>query len=283
MLRRPATPDDYEAVVALFHTYDIREHGETDMDVATVRDILGPQGTESLVVEDGGRLVGLASVAENGELESVVDPGRPAADDLHRDLLRWVVERARERGIGRVEHWAGTNPRGAAVLLTEAGFAHVRTVWKMRRVLTGELPVPVWPDGVQVVPFDDPHATWELVMRGFAGTFGSHHRPYDDWALHALGDGRSAICVAQDGVLVGVATTGQRAGDGYVGQLTVAPEHRGRGIALALLHEAFRRDAAQGLPATQLGVDGENEGARRLYDKAGMSVAGEYRRWERDV
>ncbi|MFN2521974.1 MAG: GNAT family N-acetyltransferase [Mycobacteriales bacterium] len=281
MIRRSATPADAEAVVALFRAYDLVEHGESDIDLDDVRALLTPAGTDSVLVEDDGRFVGLACVAANGEVESLVDP--VVGNDLHRDLLAWIVERARARGIARLEHWAGTRADGAARLLSEAGFAHARTVWKMRRELTGELPTPVWPAGVQVVPFDDPHAVWELVMRGFAGAFGSHQRPYDEWALHALGTDRSAICAAQDGVLVGVATTALRAGDGYVGQLTVAPEHRGRGIALALLHETFRRDAARGLPATQLGVDGENEGARRLYDKAGMSVVGEYRRWERDV
>ena len=84
-------------------------------------------------------------------------------------------------------------------------------------------------------------------------------------------------------MLVAVATHAVRLGDGHVGQLAVDAAHRGRGLVLALLHEVFRRDTAAGRPRTTLGVDGENDGARRLYDRAGMHVVQEFHRWERDV
>jgi ribosomal protein S18 acetylase RimI-like enzyme len=113
--------------------------------------------------------------------------------------------------------------------------------------------------------------------------YGSHQRPYDEWALFALGDGRDVICAAAGDDLIGVAAVGARNGEGHVAQLAVLSAARGRGVASALLHEAFRRDAAAGLEATALSVDGENVGARRLYERAGMSVEREYRRWERDI
>ncbi|MCW2606025.1 MAG: hypothetical protein JWO60_718, partial [Frankiales bacterium] len=47
--------------------------------------------------------------------------------------------------------------------------------------------------------------------------------------------------------------------------------------------EVFRRDAAAGLATTSLTVDGENAGARRLYEGVGMGVVEEYRCWERTV
>lgn len=159
-------------------------------------------------------------------------------------------------------------------------------MWRMHRQLAGDLPVPIWPDGVSLRPFDlgrDGREVWQVVMTSFAGTFGSHPRPYDNWVLLALGGGYDVVCAVEDDVIVGVATTGPRGGDGHVGQLGVLPEHRGRGLALALLHECFRRDAATGYAATTLTVDGENSSARRLYEKAGMRVTKEYRRWERDV
>jgi ribosomal protein S18 acetylase RimI-like enzyme len=120
-------------------------------------------------------------------------------------------------------------------------------------------------------------------MTSFAGEHGSHPRPYDEWALLVLDVGYDVVCAVENDVIVGVATTGPRGGDGHVGQLGVLPEHRGRGLALALLHECFRRDRAIGYDATTLTVDGENANARRLYEKAGMRVTKEYRRWERDV
>jgi ribosomal protein S18 acetylase RimI-like enzyme len=238
------------------------------------------------VVEDGDRVVGVADLGRSGELVTLVDRPHPVAPCLEGGQRGGGLDRARERGIPRLEHFAGARPDGAAVLLAEAGFSHVRTVWRMRRSLKGSLPDPVWPAGVELRPFDadrDAREVWALVQRGFAGTFGSHERPYDEWAAFSVGPDKDAICVYDAGALIAVATTGPRVGDGHVFQLTVDHAHRGRGLALALLHEAFRRDAAAGRPATSLGVDGANDGARRLYDKAGMSVTQEFRRWERDV
>jgi GNAT superfamily N-acetyltransferase len=287
MTRRPAlAPDDVDALVKLYDAYDSVEFGGPEIDATDVNAMLAVDTGENLVVEENGRLLGFADAGSNGEVETVVDPGHPSAEQLQRELLAWVLERSRVFGVRRVEHWAGSRADGAALLLKDAGFAPARTLWRMRRELTGPLPAPAWPRSVEPRTLDrhrDGHAVWELVMRGFAGTFGSHQRPFDEWSLFALAEGRSAILAVEGDALVGVATTGPRSGEGHVGQLTVDPEHRGRGIALALLHEAFRRDRAAGYAATALTVDGENESARRLYEMAGMTVVAEFRRWERDV
>ena len=284
---RPATPDDVDALVALYTSYDAVELGEAEIEADDLRAMLASDNGEPHVVDRDGRVVAFADLGATGEAETVVDLDLPDAADLQAELLGWVLTRARERGIRRLEHWAGPRDDGAAVRLAGAGYAHARTMWKMVRPLDGDLPQPAWPDGVDVRPFDpdrDGRTVWELVQRGFAGSFGSHERPFEDWALYALGgEDKDAVQAVEDGALVGVATRSVRGGDGHVNQLTVDPSQRGRGLALALLHEVFRRDAADGRPATTLTVDGENAHARRLYDKAGMRVAGEYRRWERDV
>ena len=284
---RPATAEDVDEIVRLYTAYDTVELGEVVVEVGDVQAMLASDNGEPVVAERDGRIIAFADLGATGEAETVVDLGLPDAADLQRFLLAWVLDRARNREVPRLEHWAGPHDDGAAVFLAEAGYAHARTMWKMTRPLADDLPEPVWPDGVQVQPFDperDGRAVWELVQRGFAGGFGSHERPFEDWALYALaGEDKDAVLAVEDGTLIAVATRSVRAGDGHVNQLTVDPPQRGRGLALALLQEAFRRDAANGRPATTLTVDGENSNARRLYDKAGMTVAGEYRRWERDV
>ena len=64
----------------------------------------------------------------------------------------------------------------------------------------------------------------------------------------------------------------------WVDNLAVRPAWRRRGLALALLHHAFREFRARDFPRAGLGVDGENTtGAVRLYERAGMHVA---RRWD---
>ena len=283
---RPATPADLDALVALFAAYDVIELGAVEMEATDLQAMLVDETSEGVVAVEGDRVLGFADISESGEAETVADPGGPDPTGLQRELLAWLLERARAKGITRLEHYAGGRPDGAGALLAEAGFAHVRTQWRMVRALNGESAEPVWPDGVTLRAYDaarDAREVWSLIMRAFAGTFGSHQRTFEQWSLFAVGPGKDAICVVEDRALIAVATVSPRGDSGYIGQLAVAPEHRGRGLALALLHEAFRRDAAAGLPETSLSVDGENAGARRLYEKAGMHVDREYRRWERDV
>jgi mycothiol synthase len=283
--RRAATPEDAATLTKVYAAYDVLEFGEPEMELSDVESMLAVEDSESIVVDDGA-LVGFADLAANGELETVVDPAYPGARELHGELLAWGLQRARERAIAGLEHWSGTTSTSAAPLLRAAGFEEARTIWRMRRELDGDLPKSLWPQGVSLRPFDlqrDGREVWQVVMTSFAGSYGSHPRPYEQWVTLALHGGYDVVCAVEDDVIIGVATTGPRGGDGHVGQLGVLPEHRGRGLALALLHECFRRDAATGYAATTLTVDGENSTARRLYDKAGMRVTKEYRRWERDV
>jgi ribosomal protein S18 acetylase RimI-like enzyme len=285
-LRRAATPADAAAIADIYTSYDTVELGAPETDLADVETMLGLDGSDQVVVEAAERVVGFAEVGRSGEVETIVDPSYADARELQRDLLRWVVARAAERGIGRIEHWAGTRPEGAAVVLSEAGFAHARTLWRMGRP-TNEIPAePVWPAGVELRPFDrdrDARDVWSVVQTSFAGNHGSHSRPFEEWERLVLGRGYDALPVVEDDRVIAVATVGVNNGDGHVGQLGVLPEHRGRGLAKGLLTEAFRRDAALGFARTTLTVDGDNENARRLYDSVGMTVEKEFRRWERDV
>jgi mycothiol synthase len=60
---------------------------------------------------------------------------------------------------------------------------------------------------------------------------------------------------------------------GYVASLGVLREFRSRGIAKALLFDAFKRDADLGLAGTLLHCDASNPtGATRLYESAGMRI-----------
>lgn len=286
LTRRVAVPADLDQVLKVYNAYDIVEMGQSEIEPSDIEGMIALADSDTIVAEDDGNVVGFADVGGSGEVETVVDPSYDGYLALQRELLQWVLARAGERGIARVEHWAGTDPTRAAVLLTEAGFAHARTLWRMGRSVDGELPLPVWPAGVSVRGFEparDAQRVWEVVQTSFAGSYGSHARPFEEWALFALGENRDVICAVQDDDIVAVATVGIRSGAGHVGQLAVLPDHRGRGLGQALLHAAFRRDASLGLAATTLTVDGENATARRLYEKAGMRVQAEYRRWERDV
>jgi GNAT superfamily N-acetyltransferase len=57
-------------------------------------------------------------------------------------------------------------------------------------------------------------------------------------------------------------------------QMWVAPEARGQGVAAGLLAEAVRWAGARGATAMQLGVNCANNGAVRLYTRAGFVATG---------
>jgi ribosomal protein S18 acetylase RimI-like enzyme len=133
----------------------------------------------------------------------------------------------------------------------------------------------------------DGRAVHALVQEAF-GDIGDHHvlASYDAWAAAMLTplrfDPELYLLAEQDGRLVGVCLTEARDAVGFVRQIAVGRADRGRGVAAALLIEAFRRHAAHGFTATVLGVDTTNTtGALRLYESAGMRVIEQLTRWER--
>lgn len=64
------------------------------------------------------------------------------------------------------------------------------------------------------------------------------------------------------------------AGEFYLDSLAVLPEHRGRGVARALIEAMAGRAAAHGKPLGLL-CDKSNARARRLYDSVGFRPVGE--------
>ena len=60
----------------------------------------------------------------------------------------------------------------------------------------------------------------------------------------------------------------------HINNLAVAPERRGSGAGTALLKEVLREGTRMGARRATLEVRRSNEGARRLYERLGFSVAG---------
>ena len=74
-----------------------------------------------------------------------------------------------------------------------------------------------------------------------------------------------------------------KAGDfGYVAQLAVRRDQRGRGLARALLVDAFERARAHGAVRSELSTDSRT-GALGLYEKVGMVVTKTYHHWQKNL
>jgi ribosomal protein S18 acetylase RimI-like enzyme len=146
--------------------------------------------------------------------------------------------------------------------------------------MTTPPPPPEWPDGITVRTFrlgEDDRAMFEAQEEAFSDHWGHVTASFDDWMrrtrrhdfdaglwLLAL-DGNRVVAVATNSVIPGNL--------GWISGLGVVPSHRRRGIARAILLQAFNDFWRRGQRSVALGVDADSlTGATRLYESVGMDV-----------
>ncbi len=88
---------------------------------------------------------------------------------------------------------------------------------------------------------------------------------------------RFTAAAEADGTLLGYLVLSTVLDEGNVDNVAVAPEHRRRGIADALLDDAEARGRAMGLSSVTLEVRAGNLPAIRLYEKHGFREVGRRR------
>ncbi len=299
-LRAPDPVRDFEAVLATVRACEAAIVGEPEWSPEELReewDDLDLAHDAWLAVVDAR----IAGVMHRYDLRG----GRVLADGyVHPELTGLGVGSALLAAVeGRARELAETVPAGVRVtvetahlvgdprapaLFTGRGYERVRTFFRMVVRLGEEPPAARVPGALELRPLDpDAHgpAVQALVNDAFVHEWGHVARPYAEWRERAFGVEQfdPGLCpAAWDGDdLVGVSLNyAKRLGDwGWIGTLAVRPDHRRRGLGLALLHESFRRFHVTGERVVALGVDSENPtGATRLYERAGMHV-----KWRADV
>jgi ribosomal protein S18 acetylase RimI-like enzyme len=304
-------PQDVESIFELVDAGDRHLLGRPDSTVAEIRELMemprSPLDRDHWLVERDGRAVGWGLVMDEGggnrvDLDVYVHPDLPPADRTAiRDALFTVLlDRITERAAG-VEGGELTVVAGCIVgdseyelALAGNGFVAKRRFSRMRIELAPDRSFPVAPDGVELEPFD-PDADWEEWHRIYLASFADHwgHEPT------SLADYRASIDAMDrpeldrwrfarvDGRRAGVCQTSGRYADhggGWVLNLGVLREARGRGTGRYLLEHALASYAADGRTWAGLGVDTENvTGALRLYESVGMSPALQIDAYERRV
>ena len=169
------------------------------------------------------------------------------------------------------------------------GYKPIRFFWRMEITLDA-LPVPVWPDGVELRRFELEQNNYAVHLaheEAFRDHWGHIPHSYDDWQ-HRMNNEEmdpSLWFVAWDGDQVaGYALNRYRNGNGWVGTLGVRRPWRKRGLGLALLYHSFAEFYKRDTPVISLGVDAASQtGATRLYQRAGMRVAAEYVSYEKEL
>jgi ribosomal protein S18 acetylase RimI-like enzyme len=274
---RPATPADLPDIVELQDRWDTHWFGASEHDEAEVRASLGraePLAERSRLLLDGDRLVAAAWWWRSDDATILVHPDTDTRAAC-RQLVPWLAR----SGADHVEALA----RDGALLevLAGLGWVHVRSQFELLGSPDG-LPAPEWPDGVTVSELSDDAAEVHRLIyeqAGWADVPGHTTRDLDEWrSLFVTGeDPAQQVLARQDGRLVGVAL-GKVFSDstGWVAQLAVRRDQRGRGLGTALLAEAFARRVAAGATQLGLGVSATNAGALRLYERIGLTIDREW-------
>jgi mycothiol synthase len=278
---RPLSLADAEAVQAAIAAEEVVDLGEPEM---TVEDVLADWqrpsydiAASTVGVFDGDLLVAYGDHSDTDVAYTAVLPSYQGRG-IGTAIAHWLQARARAAGSPRI----GTQvPEGSAAdrLMRDLGYEVRWTAWDLELPPEREISARPLPDGFVLRDAEeaDREAAWTLVEDCFLewserdrmslADFGARvwDRPgFEPWNLRLL--------VSPGGELVG-ATHVFLSGDGaYVARIVVRPDHRGRGLAPAMLVDAFARAREHGAVRCYLSTD-TRAGARGLYEKVGMEVA----------
>jgi mycothiol synthase len=201
-----------------------------------------------------------------------------------------VEPSVRRRGIGtallRAAEGAATaeptllmalqsDPPGAA-FARASGYEKAWEMWLMGIDLPEEIPEPEWLEGVSMRTYGGEEAEAreikELLDLAYAEEF--HHQPatFENWSRFMfedpMFDAKVWFLAVADGKIVGAALNWD---EGYIKDLVVHPDWRGRGLGKALVYQTFGEFKRRGLPRVTLKTDSNNPtDAWRLYERAGM-------------
>jgi ribosomal protein S18 acetylase RimI-like enzyme len=280
MRLRPYRDDDLAAVVDLQARYETSWFGRPERDADELKEQLD-LADEISVLEDGTRLVALATRWRTGS-SLLVDPEVDGAA-VYEPLLDWLAE------VLAPDTEVLDRDEELRAALAGAGWRHAYSSFELIRALSPEwtLAAPEWPAGVEVRPYDpgQAEALHHLIYvdAAWAEVPGHHDREFAEWQQLFL-TGRKAeeapVLAWLDGRLVGAALIRLFSdGTGWIAQLAVARDRRGKGLGRALLLEGFGRLVDAGATTLGLAVLAANRGALRLYLDVGLSIDREWQNW----
>jgi len=307
--RRP-TLDDVPEILAVVQASDIAAVGTADFTAGEVREILtapyhDPEKDSWVALDERGRIAAWAyldntTASVRDLLDNYCHPdfGQPAQPVLLDLVLARIAERAVEFGYPEMIARAGAVSSETYYLgiLADAGFAFVKRYARMKRELAGGERPPTLPDGVTIRPVEPGNdAEMRIFHRILEDAFKDlpDYLPFDydtyrerlaalpsiawdEWFITHVNGAPAGILQSADQSLEN--------NEGWVKNLAVAREFRGRGLGVALLRTAFATYAAKGRTSVGLGVDMTNPtAAYRLYTGVGMAPEYEVDMLERTI
>jgi mycothiol synthase len=182
-----------------------------------------------------------------------------------------------------------------SALLAAHGFAEVRRFWLMRIEFAAPPAAPAVVAGVEIRPLErgQEREVYRCLHDSFRDHFGEEETPEAEW-MHRHVDAADQfhpdlwlLAWKGDhlaGALIALPRSVQEPALGYINELGVRREFRGRGIGEALLRSCFGRLHAGGGRGALLHVDSDSlTGADRLYERVGMTATPQFATWEKEL
>ncbi len=289
---RACVPADAPSVTEVVAAAELHDLGEVMIELAeVVGDWQRPSFDlthHSLAVVDGEQMVATAEVTGARRLEAAVRPGWRGRG-IGTAMVRWAEECARGAGgtvLGQTVAVGGD----AEAMFRALGYREGWTSWLLTLPEGAAIEPQPLPAGYALQDFvagEDNQATYRVVEDAFNEWPGRASVPYGDWAARVVlrpGFAPWQIRLAVDaaGEVVGAAVSSIYQDTGFVDQLAVRADQRSRGLARALLVDAFARCRERGAARSELNTDSRT-GARGLYEHVGMVVTRTWKHWQTDL
>lgn len=280
---RPLDTPDARAVHEVAARQEQHDLGKVEIELA---DIVGDWQRPSFDVPgstvgvfDGETLVAYAEVSRTGRGDAAVDPAYRRRG-LGTALAGWMQTRAAALGATNI---GAPVPQGSAgdLLLEKLGYPVRWTSWVLTLPEGRQVQERALPEGyaIRAAKPDEYPVVWQVVEDAFLEWAVREREPYDDYLASSVQrpgfePWQLRVVVDDDGEIVGSALLmmfGDPVEESYINQLAVRRDQRRRGLAQALLVDAFAQGRAHGGTRSALSTDSRT-GALDLYLKVGMEV-----------
>jgi mycothiol synthase len=280
---RVLTMDDARAVFDLAAAQEMVDVGKVEIEPADiVSDWSRPSWdvtTHTIGVFDGDRMVAYGEITGHDRGDAAVHPDYRGRG-LGTAVAGWMQQTAKDLGG---TGYGSPVPQGSAGdrLLEKLGYRIRHTSWVLALPAGTQIQHRDLPEGYRIreASPDEYREVQDVLEEAFLEWSVREREPYDDF--HAAVIGRPGfepwnLRVVTDtaGAIVGVALVimaGEAADEAYIDRLAVRRDQRHRGLAQALLVDAFARGREHGAVRSALSTDSRT-GALSLYEKVGMVV-----------
>ena len=277
---RPLTPADAAAVTAVMAAQELADVGEVVIEEADiVADWQRPGydvSASTIGVFDGEQLIAYAESGPAGRGDAAVHPDHRGRG-IGTGLAGWMQEKAREQGQSVVGMPVPQGSPGDA-LLEALGYRVRWNSWVLQLPEGATIPARPLPDGyaVREARPEEYEEVWTVQEDAFLEWSVRERETFEEWeASVRLRPGfepwNLRVVTGPDGDVVAMAVIQLNESCGYIARLATRKDQRGRGLAQALLVDAFAAAAEHGATTSELSTDSRT-GALSLYEKVGMKV-----------